>query len=288
MISIITAAYNAANSISTTIESVLKQTEQDWEYLIIDDGSTDNTKDVISKYNNSKLSYHYQRNKGVTAARNLGINKAKGEYIIFLDADDTLFENAIKDFNTYLTRNQNVGIISGHYIHSPNILVKPKFRGEIFYNHKLNILVGSYVVSKKILEAVGGYDDKLSYSENWELFIRLIKFCENNNFKIITGEFLTFKYNFNNSNDKNLCRKRKILDSYIYLYEKYKKSNNCNYNYSFSFAETIALTAFQIEKRKLAMFWQGEAIKNNKRNLKAYFKYVRYLLNIKNKLWQRK
>lgn len=281
MISIITASYNAASFISNAIDSVLKQTDGDWEYIIIDDGSTDNTREVLCNYSDPRISYHYQKNKGVTAARNLGIKKAKGEYIIFLDADDTLYEDAINSFTYYLTDNDKIGIVSGIYVHSPNTKIRPRLRGKLFYNFKLNILVGSYLVSKEILEAVGGYDEKLNYSENWELFIRLIKYCKDNEYKIISGDFLTFKYNYNGSDTKNIIRKNNIIESYIYLFEKYKHTKRHNYNYAFSFSETIASTAFQLNKRQQAVHWQAKAIKSQKTNIKAHLKYLRYLFNIK-------
>lgn len=281
MISIITASYNAALSISSTINSVLNQTNKNWEYIIIDDGSTDNTREIIQEYNDPRISYYYQKNQGVTVARNLGIRIAKAEYIIFLDADDILYKNALENYNSYLRSNNRIGVVSGTYVHSPDIQIKARLRGEIYYNHKLNILVGSYMVSKKVLKAIGGYDEKLNYSENWELFIRLIKYCEEENYKIIHGDFLTFRYNYNGSNEKNFVRKNKIIKSYIYLYNKYKDIKNTRYNYAFSFAETIASTSFQLNKRKQAVYWQIKAINSNKGNVKAYLKYIRYFLNIK-------
>jgi len=279
MISIVIAAYNSGDSIGKTIDSVLNQTSDDWELVIIDDGSTDNTREVISSYKDRRLRYYYQANQGVTAARNFGVTKTRRDYLIFLDADDEFFENTIEHFIQILKDNENVGIVCGNYIHSPNIEVKPRNKGVLFQNYKLNNLVGSYVVSKKLFKAVGGYDNNLTYSENWELFIRLTNFCKSKKLQVLSGDFLTFKYNYNDSEVKNTLRKNKIIQTYIYLYTKYKQLPETNYNYPFSFAETIAFNAFQLDKKKEALYWQAKAIKNNFINLKAYFKFFRYLIS---------
>jgi len=87
LISIIIPTFNRADWIKAAIESVLKQTYQNFELLIIDDGSTDNTKKIIS-FCDKKIKYYFQKNKGPSAARNFGIKEANGKYICFLDSDD--------------------------------------------------------------------------------------------------------------------------------------------------------------------------------------------------------
>jgi len=87
--SIIIPAYNAAKYIDETIQSVLDQTYRNWELIIVDDGSTDNTSDVISRYlSDERIQYVYQNNSGVSTARNNGILRSKGQFVAFLDADD--------------------------------------------------------------------------------------------------------------------------------------------------------------------------------------------------------
>lgn len=90
MLSIIIPSFNRAHSLPAAIESVLNQTYDNWELIIIDDGSTDSTAGVIEKYkNDTRVRYYYQDNLGVSAARNLGATKARGKYLIFLDSDDS-------------------------------------------------------------------------------------------------------------------------------------------------------------------------------------------------------
>ncbi|MDE5886419.1 MAG: glycosyltransferase [Muribaculaceae bacterium] len=89
LVSIITPTYNCGPYIKTTIESVLSQTYKDWELIIIDDCSTDNTKAIINKINDHRIQYHcLEKKSGAAVARNFGLNKAKGRWIAFLDSDD--------------------------------------------------------------------------------------------------------------------------------------------------------------------------------------------------------
>ena len=99
-VSVIIPAYNAENFISKAIESVLSQTFQDFEILVIDDGSTDQTKEVVAQYVcqfSEKVQYYYQTNKGPAAARNFGIAKAGGDFVSFLDSDDVWFDHKLEE-----------------------------------------------------------------------------------------------------------------------------------------------------------------------------------------------
>ncbi len=88
MFSVIIPAYNAESFIQSSIDSVLSQTRDDYEIVVVDDGSNDHTAEIIKSIDDFRIRYIYQENKGVSAARNTGIRNAKGEYICFLDADD--------------------------------------------------------------------------------------------------------------------------------------------------------------------------------------------------------
>lgn len=89
LVSIITPTYNCGRFISQTIESVMAQSYQNWEMLIVDDCSTDNTKEVVAEYNDTRIKYHcLERNSGAAVARNTALRMAKGRWIAFLDSDD--------------------------------------------------------------------------------------------------------------------------------------------------------------------------------------------------------
>lgn len=105
MISFIIPTYNAEKTIDNTINSILMQEKSDIEYeiIVVNDGSTDNTDKVMQKFNeNTKVKYFTKENKGVADTRNYGVNKASGEYIIFVDSDDYISKDLLKDIESYI------------------------------------------------------------------------------------------------------------------------------------------------------------------------------------------
>lgn len=105
MISFIIPAYNARKTIGKAIESILNQEKSDIDYeiIVVDDGSNDNLKDELKKYEN-KIRYFYKENSGVSDARNLGVKMSKGEYIIFVDSDDYISRSLLKDIQEYINK----------------------------------------------------------------------------------------------------------------------------------------------------------------------------------------
>lgn len=109
--SIITPTYNRGYIISKAIESVLNQKFDNWEMIIIDDGSTDNTEEVVKKYqqNSEKIKYiKLEKNMGPNVARNLGSERASGEWLVFLDSDDQLTPDALENISYYIQKHKDV------------------------------------------------------------------------------------------------------------------------------------------------------------------------------------
>ena len=112
MVSIIIPCYNAELYIKRTIESVLKQTYTDYELVIINDGSSDDTKTIINQIKSEKIKYFEKSNSGVSDTRNLGFQKyCNGEFVLFLDADDILSENFLTERVNGLTKHKEYGAV---------------------------------------------------------------------------------------------------------------------------------------------------------------------------------
>lgn len=103
MFSVVIPAYNAEKFIRNSIQSVLKQTIHDFEILVVDDGSIDNTGKVVESIGDQRIKYIKQENGGVSVARNTGIKAAEGEYICFLDADDLWYEDHLETLSKMIT-----------------------------------------------------------------------------------------------------------------------------------------------------------------------------------------
>ncbi len=184
MISIIIPAYNSAKYLPETIDSILAQGMRDYEIIIIDDGSTDNTREVIDKFN-AKIKYIYQKQKGAAAARNRGIRNSRGDYIAFLDADDIWLPQKIRLQMQYFNNNPEISIIytdaqvfdeRGLIWHSANRHMR-MYSGKIYYKLFLEnfIHTSSVILKRACLERVGLFDESLGPCEDYEFWLRLAR-----------------------------------------------------------------------------------------------------------------
>lgn len=110
-ISVVIPTYNLSNLLRDTIDSVLQQTERDLEIIVVDDGSTDNTKEVVKSIEDGRVKYFYKSNSGISSARNYGLSKATGEYIAFLDHDDLWPANYLEVMVRNLEQHKEFGLV---------------------------------------------------------------------------------------------------------------------------------------------------------------------------------
>lgn len=190
-VSVIIPTYNTARYLPEAIESVLKQTYQDFEIIVLDDGSNDNTKEIVMKYNDNiknKIRYIYQENKGVAVARNTAIKNARGEFIALLDADDKYYPNRLEEGIKVIGSNPGIGLVhaddmetfeDGKCIGTPK-RNKRVLSGYIFKNlftHKANISSPTVLVRKECFDKVGLFDENLTRlgCEDREAWLRIAR-----------------------------------------------------------------------------------------------------------------
>lgn len=111
MVSVIMPVYNNEKFVSQAVQSVLNQTISDLELIIIDDGSTDGTRNVIESFSDERIKYHYQENAGPGAGRNNGMSLSKGEFIAFIDSDDMYKPNKLERQIEFLKENPQYGLV---------------------------------------------------------------------------------------------------------------------------------------------------------------------------------
>jgi glycosyltransferase involved in cell wall biosynthesis len=181
-VSVIIPCYNTAKYLGQAIESVLSQTFGDFEIIVVDDGSTDNTAEITQSFADSRIHYiQHPRNKGLAAARNTGIQHSRGKYICFLDADDYFLPHKLKKQIIFLENYQDYGLVSGGYLRvdkEGNLLKKCEPRvGPIFLEQALAVnpfIVHSTLIRREWIERVGFFDEDLRAGEDWDLHCRLI------------------------------------------------------------------------------------------------------------------
>lgn len=189
-ISIVIPVYNKDKCIKDTLKSVFNQTFTAYEVIIINDGSTDASEVEILKFQSEKIKYFKTENRGVSQARNLGIDKATGTYIAFLDADDIWFPNHLQNLIALVTNYPNCGIYATNYefYFNEDKIIKPKFK-DIPSENWQGIVVDYFISSleyhlvwtsavlipKTIFATVGNFDEKITLGagEDTDLWMRI-------------------------------------------------------------------------------------------------------------------
>ena len=187
-LSVIIPTYNRAYIISRAIQSVLQQTYQDFEILVVDDGSKDNTHEIMESIRDERIKYiRHEINRGPAAARNTGIMAARGNYIAFLDSDDLwLPEKLERQMAAFANAPSQVGVVYVRVLEvegdsktfiPPNHVIKRE--GNLYYDliSKGNFVYPSAaLVRRDCLTKVGMLDEQLYTSEDWDLWIRIAKY----------------------------------------------------------------------------------------------------------------
>jgi glycosyltransferase involved in cell wall biosynthesis len=181
-VSVIIPCFKQAHFLGEAIESVLGQTHQEYEIIVVDDGSPDNTAQVAARYPRVRLIS--QRNQGLAAARNSGISESEGKYLVFLDADDRLRPKALQAGAECMAKHPESAFVYVGYIYirqdgeplsAPH---KPYDGDELYYGllDRNRIEMGAAVMYRReIFDSVGGFNTSLRAAEDYDLYLRIAR-----------------------------------------------------------------------------------------------------------------
>ncbi len=199
LVSVVIPTYNRADLVLRAIDSVLNQTYNNLEVIVCDDGSTDNTKEVVSAIDDNRVIYvGLKNNSGQSVARNVGVKRAKGKYIAFNDSDDVWHKDKLAKQIKILSEDNNSKVCFCKYevVGEDNIVVpiEESFDCTDCENGFLDILIRenkvgmpTVVIEKQLFEQVGGFDESLRTVEDWELILRL---ADKTSFKYINEKLV--------------------------------------------------------------------------------------------------
>ena len=180
LVSVVIPVYNSEQYITECIDSALTQTYQNIEIIIVDDGSTDNTVNIISEYNNELIKLFHQKNTGSGAARNHGIEQASGTWIAFLDADDIWLPDKLQkqlEHCSDLDWSHTDLYLHGDVYprHTKTTELTPKHSGFILKNLLVENSIGtsSVIIKKEILQKLGAFNTDLRALQDWDLWLRV-------------------------------------------------------------------------------------------------------------------
>lgn len=269
--SIIIPTYNRKNFLKIAINSALSQTFTDFELLVIDDGSTDKTKDLVKSLKDKRIRYIHQKHSGVSSARNKGIAASRAEWICFLDSDDRfcinkleITYNHIKKYPEYsIFHTQEAWYRNGKLLSEKKYQKKPT--GFVFKDVvKLCCVSPSTVVIKKsVFKKCGYFDENLPACEDYDFWLRIsLKFPI-----FLIPECLTIKQG------GHICQQSKkfpSLDKFrIYALEKILKASDLsNDNYNIAYNELV---------NKCTIYTEGAAKRGKTKEVNHYINLIKKL-----------
>lgn len=235
MFSIVIPLYNKELSIQNTIQSVLEQTYQEFEIIVIDDGSTDNSAKQVREIPDSRIKLVQQRNQGVSAARNRGIKESKFEWIALLDGDDLWEPNHLEEILKMMHEfpDEKVYVTSFKYSNNQTMYKHNRpsliFKIENYFREALKeklVWTSIVVIHKSCFDVAGDFNIKLSRGEDLDLWERLAR-----SFDIIKSDTITAIYRVEAENRACEVSNFNIYKSSVYYYDLHKNLTKDEFNY---------------------------------------------------------
>jgi glycosyltransferase involved in cell wall biosynthesis len=186
LVSVIMPAYNSSGHIAKAIESVLDQSYQNFELIIVDDGSTDNTKEIIAGFKDNRIKYFYKENAGASSARNLAVQNSRGTFIVILDSDDMMAPDFILRHITEFENHPDVDLIycDDQLIDDEDrpirVIVRPEYtKRELLIRDLFRcgfpVVPFRTCIRRDVFDTIGFYDETLRVAEDYDMMRRLLR-----------------------------------------------------------------------------------------------------------------
>ena len=235
LVTVIIPTFNCEEYICEAIDSVLAQRYSEIEILVIDDGSIDNTKEVINSYIEKKqIKYIFQENKGLAGARNTGLRQARGKYLQFLDSDDIIDDNKIAKQVKFLEENEEIFAVysdTNYFRNTKDKIIENYRKFEEISGDILNkMIAGNFIpVNAVLLRKIDNrFDEDLTVLEDWDFWLRLC--LEGKMFSYMKEKLNWVRlHNSNMSSDK-----QKMLEGEIIVLNKLQDPLSENAEFYFS------------------------------------------------------
>lgn len=185
-VSVVIPAFNAKKWIAEAIDSVMAQSFEDYEIVVVDDGSTDGTEQALRDLVRSKrIRYFRQQNSGVSVARNRGVQESRGELIAFLDADDLFHPQKLRQQVALFDQYPDLGFVHSHFEKFADaggelgLRDMSQFQGRVYpqilQEWSALMALPTLMLPRQVLEAVGGFDESISWGEDIDLYFRITR-----------------------------------------------------------------------------------------------------------------
>lgn len=181
-VSVVIPVFNGARFVAKAMSSVLGQTMEDLELIVVDDGSTDDTAAIVRCFSDGRIRYHYQKNRGLSAARNTGVRLACAPWVAFLDCDDYWRPGKLAAQLARAREAPEAALIycgaalwdiDGEHIQDFECVVEGDVLDQLLLGNRISGSASSALVRRDVLQRVGLFDERLSVCEDWDLWLRI-------------------------------------------------------------------------------------------------------------------
>lgn len=291
-VSVIIPTYNRSELLKKAIESLENQSHQNFEIIIIDDCSTDDTAEVVRGMDDERIIYlRHDTNKGGSEARNTGIKQATGSFIGFLDSDDQWLPDKLERQLKQFEGQPDVGVVyTGVQVvdehNQPTRKIVPAYKGGILpklFESNCIDTTSSVLVKSEVLDQVQGFDASLPSCQDWDLYIRLAQVTK---FDFVKESLVLF---YHHSGERITTNKKSVLTGHMSIFEKYKglakkQPKSTFHRFTLTIWKVIFRTAIisgNKETVRLSRNVLAEGFKDDRISLKFLFYYLSTFLNMK-------
>lgn len=279
MITVITPTYNRAYMIERAIDSIVAQSYKQWEYIIMDDGSTDNTEEIVQKYlTDKRIRYIKKENTGAAHTRNIGVEHATTEFITFLDSDDEALPNWLETISKNISKNSGIICVGAVRKLADGTSIEELPYEISFYGEKVKVkfTCGSLIMKRIAYLAINGYDLNMPTGLQSEMGYRLLEYLKKSdltvssidqclvNIYIHDGPRLRSDWQTLNSDCINFLNK---TADYFKKWDRKELSNNYT---------VIAFYNYKLKKRRSSLYYLLKAIQYRPLRATNYLRFFKY------------
>lgn len=295
-VSVVIPTYNCGQFLAAAIDSALCQTHKKFEVIVVNDGSNDDTSEVVRPFL-SRINYIVQQNRGLSAARNAGIRESKGDFIAILDADDIWIPTKIEKQLKLFATNHKLGVVgcNGFYVDADGTVIGDFAKPCYSKTQQLRALVlknfvsggSEALIKKECFLRIGLFDEQLKSAEDWDMWLRIAQNYEfdfvreslvkirirvnsmsasGNSDKMLVNELRVVSKNFDSLfPGRRLLRKKVTAFRYLSATIGFRESGNRGMVFKCLYKAAVEYPFFIISKLFLFSFYKGIMIRSTRR-----------------------
>jgi glycosyltransferase involved in cell wall biosynthesis len=222
--SVVICTYNRADRVGRAIKSVLSQIFHDFELIVVDDGSVDDTAAAVTTFDDPRVHYLHRENGGLSAARNTGVAHSVGRYVTFLDDDDVALPDWLGGFARSLAGEEAVATCGAYAVDAHGRVIRtmsPHPLGRAYEGYRALLLPGTFALPRRAYDDIGGFAEGVQYCHHSEFGLRLLPYCREAGWRVRVIEEPLVRWEVRPSAERQEAMPRKVLIGMNYLLSRH-------------------------------------------------------------------